>query len=237
MIVNYPTGLFDTVLPKLPGDVGDVTFTCSALRPPRPNLFFLQEPRITRNRTVYITSDLRRRGDLVYTVASSGQTTAAVGGKQYEPGQVLDFVGQPVLELQPQLVVRETVIRHNTNLLDLVALGISQDDIDSLGDKSALAMARLIDDLNRYRSERANTEVKISDNQKLINEVVKAIGAVDAIISVLGDSAAIETRSRLVSKLRDLESDRTVLIELANETAVAAERARNELLTVSQLVR
>lgn len=244
MIVQFPTGLYRTVLPSEPDDSGNITFTISNSSPPRTNLLFPKVPRgiVDRKRNVVSLDPVQRReflGELVFSVSRSDKTEEGNNARQFEIGQILEFSDTPLQTLDPMYVADETETRHDTNLFDYDAIGLDEDEQRLIADNSVKVQQRLTDELNIARSNRSDAEEIVNIKQKLINETNRNINALEVIVTNSDDvdpdvSALIE---KLTAKRDAAIADRDVAIDNANTYASEASRLLDELRTVATVVK
>lgn len=245
MIVKFPTGFYQEVLPKGPSDRGNVTFTVSNSDPPRTKLLFTKIPiglaRKTRPDLIY--TDPERALDFSKLAHSSSRASPSVLGsntKQFEAGQTIDFGTQgSVPTLSPMLVSPATEVRHDTNLLDLSGLGVSDDE---QGDVSTAAYALykdIADRLNATVQARTDTETALATTQKLLNEANKALASLAVMIaeSPSTDGSLGDLQVRLLAKKTALEATKVEQVALANSLAAGATDLQAKLVQLSQLVR
>lgn len=239
MILKFPTAYFVSVLPQQPSDVGNVTYTCSGDSPPRPNVTAIQitAALAARKRPPLLLTDWERRdtrGQRLFTVSSSGPSGPAAGTLQYEVGEVLDFVTGIPLVIDPALVQPELQIRHDTNLLDLVSMGLSADEIGQLQKDAFDTHAALTASLNALIAQHADLEMQITDNQKALNETTKALEAANAIAKITPVDSII---AKLTARQVELNAAITQGVTDINAVVVEMQDVRNQLLQVVQLVR
>jgi hypothetical protein len=238
MIIRVPTGLYDTILPKKEEDNTSVTFTISTDEPPRSEEVFQELPiaEAIRPRVPPDIDDQLRRetvGELIFTVTEASQTISGSAKKTFEVGEILSFEE----EVSPTSVTqtpRMVEIRHDTNLLDLEAVGLSTAEILILTELSEQRKSELEIELLDLTSQIEDTKVRIRENQKNINETEKTISAVKVIAD---GSEPTEILEKLEARLVDLKSERSTLTSQLSALDVAAVKKRDELLQVSQLVR
>jgi len=217
MIINYPTGLYGSVLPHEPQDSQNVTFLISNTSPPRADLLFLKIPVGVANRQRppdTLTPEQRRItvGDLIFTVSRSSRGQVGNNAQQYEIGEVLGFDNVWLKATDPMLVSVKTEIQHNLNVYDYAELGLTEADVAVINEQSLSSFNDITDRLNCLRMARADAEVRINTNQKIVNEADKNIAALEVML-VDGADPDIEV---LLVKLRK----RKLLAEVALQQAV-----------------
>lgn len=249
MIIRYPTGLYYNQLPG-PTGKGNVTYTISNNAPRRSELSFIKVPTgiVYRKRNEYPVDSIERRstlGSLVFTVTKSGSSDAGNGDKQYELGQVFDFDVISGKEVTPMLVAPTLEMRHDTNIIDLNKLGLSDDEISAVSSATYAAQDDIIVRLNTTRQARADADTLIITYQKTINDATKAIDALTltmdtgAITGSLGtEGAVVETVIAKLKKKRDeafLLRDETIV--KADKLAAEATALADHLRSIGVLVK
>lgn len=239
MIIRYPTGLYASVLPA-PDEYGNVTFTISSTDPPRSALQFHQIPDGIANKHLdrqLLDKPLLREnlGPLAFTVSRSTASETGSGTKQFEIGEVLEFGDAEVASISPMLISSRTEIRHDTNVLDYDALGITDDELEAIKLSAHQALEQLEVSLNEARQNRANVEIDINKNQKAINETSKAIAALETLSEI--DPSVLPTVEKLQANLGQLQATRDELMEKANSHAMEAEAILNKMRRLMQVVR
>jgi hypothetical protein len=232
MIITAPTGLYKSLLPK-EGETGNITYTISTQAPPRPFVNAIQLPiaeRITPNPDK-VHDDATRRdqfGELVYSVAQSNKNIAGSNVKAFEVGEILAFENlSPIEEITTVKAPDDIEIRHDTNVLDLESLGLTQEEIDELSSQSQSKQAQLEKDFVAKQNEVKSLKVDISETQKTINENNKALKAVRSLLGI-EDNESSKT---------ELQESLDQSIEDHNAAAVEAQEIFIELTRVSELVR
>lgn len=245
MIIKYPTGLYSTILPG-EGGSGNVTYTISTQAPPRPEVRVLQLPVAEQLRKLpdeVFTEDQRRAavGELVFTIVKSSRSLAGSNTKQFEIGETLIF-DDDIDQAEPLQIVRvpDTVeIRHDTNLLNLTSIGLSNDEIAILTKESEDKKRALERELSDTRMEIENLKVQITETQKKINETNKAVGAVREIYDIPENDESYENPiyQKLLSTKTELETTRDTLIVEHNSKGLEAEEIYKAIQRISELVR
>jgi hypothetical protein len=155
--------------------------------------------------------------------------------KQYEAGQVLEFVDAPLSDVQPMLVADVSELRHDTNILDLGTFGIDPLEYERLIVLASNQLADLNTALGVARQGRSDTDLAINENQKDQNEANKAIGALKQLVA--SDPSIQSILDMLKAKLVVLQQDMIMLVQKANAYADQASVLANQILAVAQLVR
>lgn len=243
MIIKFPTGFYETILPQEPEDGGNVTFTISNQAPPRTNLVFPKIPpgivdRKKEPKTIELFNRRDVIGDLVFTISQSSRKEEGSNNKVFETGQVLDFSDAPLKSLDPMLVGSKTQTQHDTNRLNYDALGVNEEEQQLIADSSLLVHKDLSDQLNAVRQQRADSEQLVVANQKIINDANRTIDSLE----VIQDSSS-ETDSdvdALIQKLK-LKKDEALSLrdqaaDEANTLAVQAVALVDEIRTVGTVL-
>ena len=245
MIVNFPTGFFDLVLPHTPDNPNSVTYTISNKMPPRAPLNFVNIP-VGINQQSHGARQFthaQRRAILsqrAYSTTQSGGSLAPTNMLQYESGQVLDFEDATIspAPLDPMLVPSAMAVRHDTNILDYAALGLDQATIDAIVDSSEGAYQSLLNNLNDLVSQRSDYEIQLSATQKSINESAKASAGLSAIIELDPSSQVLLAAKQTIdAKYRELSLLQAELTVKANDAAVKAQAMKNKIEQLGHMVR
>lgn len=243
MIIVAPTGLYKSILPK-ENESGNITYTLSAKTPPRPFISVGQLPiieRITPAPEKIFDEETRRDqfGKLVFSVARSNKNIADSTKKAFEVGEILSFENlTPIEEIVTVKAPEDVNIQHNTNLLDLENLGLTEDEIKSLESQSEAKQLeleqRFLDAQNLVKS----LQVDIVETQKKINENNKVLKAVRGLLEIEDNETSEDP---IFIKLNDnknkLEEELESLILERNAAAVNAADIYEDLNRVSELVR
>lgn len=233
MIINYPTGLYSSVLPKEPQDSQNVTYLISNTAPPRTSLLFPKIPFgvAARQREPREYTTIERRatvGDLVYTVSNASRQQPGNNANQYEVGEVLDFDYSSYRTVDPMLVSDKTDIQHNLNMFDYAELGLTEDDVALIDEESLVAFDAIVVQLNELRVLRSNAEVDINTNQKIINEANKNINA----LTIMAQDST-STESEILNLIEKLETRKATaeadLQEATTNANTYAEEANTKL--------
>ena len=235
MIISYPTALYLSVIPRKASDVGNITYVVSATTPPHSMLTEVQLPAAIETQQREPILDIKPDGQRVYTNTLSGASHAGSAKKQFEVGQILEFDIAPESTLQPMLVSNSLEIQHNTNVLDLASLGVSQMNIDIINSTADSQFTTLNNQLNVVRQARINTETDISENQKNQNETKKAIDALVQLVKY--DSSLQSVLDSLKAKLVEFVIQMDALVVAANTQASVASGLESQIMAVAQMVR
>lgn len=240
MIIEFPTALYNTVLPQEPEDSESVTFTISSEDPPRDITATQELPIAEKLRPLpdKIFSQLELRevlGDFVFSISEGSQNDVGSGKKQFEVGQFIDFgVESEIDAINLSEVPEQIDLQQNTNILDLSEFGLTDQETKFLSKQAESKMNELVIELNDIKSNVKDNEVAIVENQKSINEVRKTIKAVEVI---LDDSEGNELLEKLRQSEADLVTQRDALIADINELNDLAKIKFQELLDTRELVR
>jgi hypothetical protein len=236
MIIRYPTGLYRSQIPQDPSDSGNVTFTISNEEPATSGENFILFPvaETLRKRPDKVYSNEQRRatlGELVYSITSGGVPASGRSTKLFEVGQILEFTDETPEIVSVDAVPGRLEIQHNTNLLDLEALGLTEEEAAALMVDSAAAEEQIESQLTETQDQIAENKAVIIELQKTINEANKALDA----LAVLGGNEDViekitETKDEAQAEQTELSADTENLITLSAAL-------QNKLFAISQLVR
>lgn len=248
MIIKFPTGLYKSILPQ-GVESGNITYTISNNDPPRTFVRLVQLPVAEELQPApdKIFDDEERRaqfGELIYTIATSSRSDPGSNTKLFEIGQVLEFEENPPEEEIQTLRAPEGIdIRHDTNMLDLEAAGLTQEEIDLLISDSQAKLAEFEKEYLNIQTDIKNLKTQITENQKKINETTKTIRAVREINGIpAGDlnydeGIPGEIYQKLLSNLAALELERDERISELNVASADAESVYRSIIRTSELVR
>lgn len=243
MIIEFPTALYDSLLPKKASDSQNVTFLISSTDPPRSTRTFFQllyseELKVLPGK---VHSDRRRRanlGEFVFNVSSAKPNELAIGNKHFETGQLLDF--QDVEEFDPITVLEvpdRLEMQQNNNLLDLESFGLSEAESDDLVDRSEDKFHESVSSLNSINASIKNKKASIDSNQKLINEIRKARDAALVVYSDTSTGDFNDVIVKLNQKEQDLVAIRVDLVSEYNSLVGEANEIYEEMLKLREMVR
>lgn len=243
MIIDFPTALYNAVLPKDSEDDASVTFTISSTNPPRDTEKTSQLPIAEKLKPlpdkIFTRSQNRDAlGELVFSISQSFITDIGTNKKQFEVGELLNFGEESDAEPIGITEVPDLVdLQQNTNLLDLSEFGLSEEDIESLIDQAEDKFNELIEELNDIKSNVKDNEVKLLENQKSLNEVRKAIKAVRVVLNVPEESTGDGILQTLLESEEDLVEERNALVSDTDSLNEQAKSKFQELLDTRELVR
>jgi len=237
MIINYPTGLFSTVIPQKPSVVGNVTYTISNNIPPDSNIELIVLPKAERlKRRSSLSHDLQSRrasfGELIFTVNNSINKIGGSNRKLFELGEFIELGFEDVV-LSDDNTPSEFAIQHNVNVLDLINLGLSESHIANITKASFDRKNNLEEELSKIKLEIEILKSEISENQKKLNEINKAIKSVTILIDVIGE----EPLNVLIKSKENTEQTKYNLSIEYNNKISESEKIFEELLIVSNMVK
>jgi hypothetical protein len=243
MIITAPTGLYKSLLPK-DGEAGSVTYIISTQSPPRPFINVIQLPYAESIIPApdKIFDDATRRdqfGELVYSVAKSNKNIAGSNAKAFEVGEILSFENLiPVEEIVTTRAPDDVEIRHDTNLLDLEGLGLTEAEITDLTSKSEEKARILESDFVIKQNEIKTLESDIKETQKRINENNKVLKAVRGLLGIADNETSNDSIfQKLTNNSTVLQSTYDQLIIDRNAAAVEVAEIYQDLNQISELVR
>jgi len=236
MIIDFPTALYKTVFPK-GEEAGNVTWQVSSTNPPRAVEEVTQFPdaeTLRRRGPLDEYDDKTRRqflDELVYTVTSGSPSAVGSATKQFEAGQILDFETEEEL---PAVVGVETPpiidLQHNTNLLDLQALGFSEEEAQGIIDRTENADKTLREEIIALQGQVDDHQTQIHENQKTLNEAYKVRDA----LTVIQDE---EMMVKINEKITALQKQRDDLVNEFNALSGQLKSKYDDLLVTTPLIR
>tara|TARA_R110000765_G_scaffold139168_2_gene239287 strand:- start:2000 stop:2731 length:732 start_codon:yes stop_codon:yes gene_type:complete len=243
MIINSPTGLYKNVIPAAPSNSGNVTYTISMADPPRISELYPKIPEGVSNRKKLLktitTTPRKSVGGLAFTTSKASATTASNNVKQFGMGQVLEFGSVNVRAVDPMLVSNKTEYKHDVAVIDYDKLGVDIDGQLIVGEASFVVHKKLSDKLNDLKELRANSEVLINNNQKIINETRRTTGALKVIVDQSDeyDNEINELIVQLDVKLSDAINAKDIAVSDANKHAADAKVISDELRKISLVMK
>lgn len=242
MIINFPTGLYSTILPSNESDAGNVTFVISNDTPPRTNLLYPKIPKALvgkqkdpRNRQLL----LRRptMGDLLFTVTKASRTEIGNSEKAYETGQILEFNTEPIKTVEPMLVADKTEIAHNISRINYDGLDIADPDVKVIESNSLLVYERLKIKLNTIIENRKKNEEVIITNQKIVNDANRTISALTVVnnIEYNPDISDIILKTEIKKIEANNKIDQAALV--ANELALQATTVQDQIKEIALVIK
>tara|TARA_R110000751_G_scaffold274677_1_gene375569 strand:- start:1878 stop:2609 length:732 start_codon:yes stop_codon:yes gene_type:complete len=243
MIINSPTGLYKNAIPAAPSNSGNVTYTISMADPPRISELYPKIPEGVSNRKKLLktitTTPRKSVGGLAFTTSKASATTASNNVKQFGMGQVLEFGSVNVRAVDPMLVSNKTEYKHDVAVIDYDKLGVDIDGQLIVGEASFVVHKKLSDKLNDLKELRANSEVLINNNQKIINETRRTTGALKVIVDQSDeyDNEINELIVQLDVKLSDAINAKDIAVSDANKHAADAKVISDELRKISLVMK
>ena len=243
MIINSPTGLYKSVIPIAPSDSGNITYTISMIDPPKISELYPRIPKgvaIKQKSLKTITTTPRNSvGGLAFTTSKASATAIRNNIKQFEIGQVLEFGNVNVRTVEPMLVNNKTEFKHDVTVIDYDKLGINVAGRLTVEGASFVVHKKLSERLNDLKELRANSEISISDNQKIINETNRTTSALKVIVDQSDeyDSEINELITQLNSKLTEATVNRDLAVDNANKYAANAKLVSDELRKISLVMK
>jgi hypothetical protein len=243
MIITAPTGLYKGVLPA--GDeAGNVTYTISSQSPPRANVTVLQLPVSEEFGAApdKIFDDDERRaqfGELIFSVVQSNKGLLGSNAKAFEVGEILNFeVLPPIEELVTVRAPEDIEIQHNTNMLNLANLNLTEEEIAQLEAQSETKQRELEAQFAQKQDELKSLDVDIREKQKTINENNKALNAVRTILGVPdGQTSDDPIFQKLSANEALFQEELEALISDRNLVAQEVADVSKEVFRISELVR
>lgn len=251
MILRFPTGFYTSSISTDVLNNDSITYLISNTDPPRTDLVYSKVPlgvlaalRDPKDSNIIV----RRKasfGDLIYSISTSGRTDEGNNSRQYELGQVMEFGVESGVEADPMLVSQLTEIQHNTNRLDYISMGVSDEEQSSIEEVSQATQVLLMDRLNEAKRMRLNAEEGISTAQKVINETTRAIESLEITLSEAPAYSSLSTELvnvediiiKLKAKRDKAFMQRDESLVSANFYASEASRLIDKLRTVGVLVK
>lgn len=235
MIINYPTGLYASVLPSDMANGGNVTYTISTQTPPRTDLLYPKIPKalIGKQKQIRPRDLVQRRptmGDLVFTITKATRSELGNTEKVYETGQILEFIAEPIKTIEPMLVADKTEIVHNVSRINYDGLGIKQTDIDIIESNSLVVYEQLKAKLNVIVEDRKKQEELIITNQKIVNDANRTIQALTLVNNIeynpdISD-IILNTEVKKVAAQKKIDESITIVNKLASQATTILDQIR-----------
>jgi len=210
--------------------------------PPRTNLIFPKVPIgiVSQRRESTekpITSRRSNFGELIFSVSNSKRSVLGNNARQYELGQVLSFGDSQTVDVNPMLVGATTELRHDTNIFDNASMGLSDTDVTIISSASLQTQDILTNKLNLIKKQRADAELSITIQQKIINETEKTLSALNVVQNQFPSDDVASLIERLQQRRDDAISNRDAAIVSANDLAAQADVVLEQLRTVATVVK
>lgn len=212
MIINYPTGLFDAVLPKTASDPTSVIFTISGDLPESRVENFPVLPdgirKVAKPSKIYDSTERRAAaGLLVYVDSTHIESDVKSGQPLYKLGQILDFTTttSPQNSIVPNFPGKSTITRHDIARLDTTLIGMPDlfDVPDGEGETvRSVAIEtynNTISQIEELQAQYDALETSIDMHYKVINESNRAIAGLNAIIAFSPSPNIVAARDELVA--------------------------------------
>ena len=244
MIIRFPTGLYRSILPS-GSNSGNVTYTISNQSPPRTNVRLVQLPSAEEIRELpepLFTEEEHRQnyGELIYTITKANRSNPGSNIKQFEIGERLEFATEVENEeIQTVLSPDSLEIRHDTNILDLQKTGLTEDEVNTLLAASVAKQKELEKQFASLRTQLKDTDTKIRELQKSINENNKTLKAVSEIYSIPANDLNFDNAiyQKLLTRKTELNDELNETIISRNEIAAEHRATYLSIIKVSELVR
>lgn len=238
MIILFPTALYESVLPKKPSDVGNVSFSVSSFDPPRGvsyarELFRGEEVKPLPDRVFPYSVRRMSFGDLVFSVSVPSVRVVADGKRAYEVGQLLDFGGESQVSVGVSNFPQSVELQQNTNELDYASAGLSDGDVDRLVSEGSERYDELVLLYQNKIADQRRVDIDIQGSQKTLNEVRKLI---DATRVALGDSGG-DILDKLIVKESGLISNIDSLMVVRDNLGVEIEGIYGSIIDLREVVR
>lgn len=235
MIINFPTGLYRSILPAS-DEYGNITYTISTQSPPVSVEDFLQLPKDQQLRKlpakVYDKNGIRKfLGSLVFDITVVGKSIDGSGSKQYEIGQVLDF--EEVVEAIADPYNLDSVeLRQDTAVVDYVKFGLTKEEAADLINQAQIQLNALSLQIAQVGTLLARNDSLIQLNQSNINQAQKLLANITAVLGATNPSA-IKVQSKIdgydaekVALIADRATLQTQLDELRTQQGIVREVVR-----------
>lgn len=235
MIINFPTALYDSVLPSIT-EPGNITYTISNKNPPVSAAVLQQLPRNEQIRKqpkrTYTKAQKRKfAGDLVFNLAIPSLSTAGDGSTTFEIGQFLDFTTE--VQEQPDPYALESIdIRQDTGVVNYQKYGLNQDEYDNIVKLAADMMDKITSDINITATKLNDNADSMSSTQASINDAVKLYNNIVLVAGADSEQAKkVQSKIDFYNAMKDsLSIERTDLLAILDSL-------RNNLSNVREVVR
>lgn len=232
MIISMPTALYNNVLPKKNSNPKSITYTISFTNPPRENQQTLIVPPVVEYENIAKKTEKRTDfGQRVYTTSNGNSVSIGSVKKQYEVGQIIPFSNESNNSNINPLLAENIDLQHNTNLLDLSSLGLTDAQISELYEGANSEFDNLLKEFNSVVQSYKSTTIEIQNLQKTKNEAIKTKNASE---SITGFESIVQ---QMIIKIKDIDDQITSLTADANLLSESATNLRTKILNVTQVVR
>lgn len=238
MDIQFPTTLYESVLPVDALDNRSITYTISSEDPPRAANTLIQLPKAEEirplpQRTIDVLTNRDLAGEYLTALSFSNPNIAGDSKRQFEIGQILEFESETLPVLNSTLIPAEREFSQSTNVLSS-DLPITEEERESIRDAATQQFNELTDKLNVLNQDISNNEILISNAQKSINETRKAISSLTIVFDGGTNNDII---TRLEVSLEALVKERDRLVSETNTLSTEAQATYDEMLKVREFVR
>lgn len=236
MIITVPTALYLSVLPKSANDPTAITWLISSTDPPRTisDTPLLTKQEESQKLPAILFDPIQRQtnvGEFVFNVNYSIASKIGSGIKSFEVGQILEFeTSGDEIDIESLRVPEVVDLQQNTNILDLLGAGLSEQEVKEFENQSREMFNTLISEINTNKANINSLEVSIGDNQKTINETKKIRQAVELINNKI-------LLDKLVAKENVLIDEKARLLNHLNDLNLATNNLYDRLLLIKEIVR
>lgn len=172
-------------------------------------------------------------GELIFTSSASRRVELGNSSFQYTIGQTIDELAEANVPTVALLPGTSSDFQHNLNQLDYTAMGLSQNQQAELLSAAYTQYNVLQTLLNQTREEYLGLQTLIATDQKTLNEVNKAISAVQA-ANISG--ALATTLAQLESQALLLTNRIAVNVAAANSASDLADDLLAQTRSLAEVV-
>lgn len=225
MILDFPSGFYQTVIPPAPENRGNVTYTISNEEPPRGALFFLK---IANNLLAASPSLIASepQGDVQSSTLRSFRNQTVIGTPSFPIGAILDF-NEPFKELDAQ----SASLNVNVDFPRYKA-----DDTDPVNGKLIQAYETYQDRLLKVAQSSLSKQAEIENIERSINTMLSSLEATREALKIMeNDSDLLAIEESLNAKIAASETkidELTVEIEVLDQQRVELTDSINRLAKV-----
>lgn len=234
MIIKSPTGLYKPILPT--NGSGNFTFVISTQNPPRSPEAFINLPQSEelRREPVLIYNKEQKRvfaGELLFDITIPSKVKKSDGNRQYEVGQILDFVDSSVDSVDPyNLEILE--LRQDTKVIDYKKAGLDDSDYEELKNESLKLQNEITSKIAAISSQLKDNSSLISSNQAEINN---SLSLYNNVVEVFGDSHS--SAIKINNKLNILNNTKNDLLNERKSLQSELDTLRLKLNKIREVVR